>query len=189
MWLATDRAYKTAEDAIARKRSSLKNVSVPEQLPDFSKAAPVEALLPMKRDIPEAGCLEGYGSEAFQRSFRTIPKCYLPVLRCTFPKSTNYIVNSEGTILRVPEDLTYVRVRAHGPGRGWHTVHDARLCKRSKRMGCPRTRRDAGGVRKSAKHVTALAQAPAGESYDGPVCLRRKPRRSCSARFWATISR
>ncbi len=37
-WLATDRAYKTAEDAIARKRSSLKNVSLPDTLPDFSKA-------------------------------------------------------------------------------------------------------------------------------------------------------
>ena len=37
-WLATDRAYKTAEDAIARKRSSLKNMTQTDVLPDFSAA-------------------------------------------------------------------------------------------------------------------------------------------------------
>ena len=49
LWLATDRAYKTAEDAIARKRSSLKNMNLPEQIPDFSKAPPVKAVLPVHR--------------------------------------------------------------------------------------------------------------------------------------------
>ena len=51
-WLATDRAYKTAEEAIARKRSSLKNMNLTEQLPDFSKAAPVQAVLPIARRNP-----------------------------------------------------------------------------------------------------------------------------------------
>src|ERR1700685_1927979 len=48
-WLATDRAFKTAEDAIARKRSSLKNVSLSDGLPDFSKATPAQLILPIKR--------------------------------------------------------------------------------------------------------------------------------------------
>ena len=49
LWLATDREFKTAEDAIARKRSSLKNITLPDPWPDFSKAPPVEALLPVRR--------------------------------------------------------------------------------------------------------------------------------------------
>ena len=32
LWLATDRAFKTAEEGIARKRSALKNVNLPEAL-------------------------------------------------------------------------------------------------------------------------------------------------------------
>lgn len=39
-WLASDRAFKTAEDAIARKRSSLKNMSQTDALPDFSRPRP-----------------------------------------------------------------------------------------------------------------------------------------------------
>ena len=56
LWLATDRAYKTAEDAIARKRSSLKNMNLPEQLPDFSKAPRVEAVLPVRKQTVNESC-------------------------------------------------------------------------------------------------------------------------------------
>src|SRR5579871_4676431 len=49
LWLATDRAYKAAEEGIARKRSALKNINLPEQLPDFSKAEPVHNILPIRR--------------------------------------------------------------------------------------------------------------------------------------------
>src|SRR5437867_1429745 len=38
LWLSIDRAYKSAVEAIARKRAALKNVSVAEQPDDFAKA-------------------------------------------------------------------------------------------------------------------------------------------------------
>src|SRR5258708_14897941 len=34
LWLATDRAVKTAEEGIARKKSALKNVPLPDTLPN-----------------------------------------------------------------------------------------------------------------------------------------------------------
>ena len=37
-WLTTDQAYKSALEAISRKRAALKNVSVSEELADFSPA-------------------------------------------------------------------------------------------------------------------------------------------------------
>ena len=48
-WLATDRAFKTAEESIARKRSSLKNMNLPDPLPDFSKAPPAHLIFPIQR--------------------------------------------------------------------------------------------------------------------------------------------
>lgn len=44
LWLATDRAFKTAVEAIARKRAALKNVTQTEVLPDFWKAAPAQRI-------------------------------------------------------------------------------------------------------------------------------------------------
>ena len=48
-WLASDRAYKTAEESIARKRSSLKNMSQPDAQPDFSAAPAAHLILPIER--------------------------------------------------------------------------------------------------------------------------------------------
>ena len=43
LWLAIDRAYKSAVEAISRKRAALKNVSVGEQPDDFAQGRAVEA--------------------------------------------------------------------------------------------------------------------------------------------------
>ena len=40
-WLATDVAYKSALEIIARKRAALKNVTVADQLPDLSRVEPM----------------------------------------------------------------------------------------------------------------------------------------------------
>ena len=49
LWLAIDRAYKSAVEAISRKRAALKNVSVSEQPDDFAKADPVQTHRPGHR--------------------------------------------------------------------------------------------------------------------------------------------
>ena len=42
LWLATDSAYKSAVEAISRKRAALKNVSVNQPLDDFAKDRAIE---------------------------------------------------------------------------------------------------------------------------------------------------
>jgi hypothetical protein len=49
-WLGTDRAYKTAVEAIARKRAALKNITQSEELPDFWKITPTTKLLPVPKE-------------------------------------------------------------------------------------------------------------------------------------------
>src|SRR5205814_4216925 len=41
LWLETDSAYKSAVEAISRKRAALRNLTQSEQLSDFSHAEPV----------------------------------------------------------------------------------------------------------------------------------------------------
>ena len=48
LWLATDTSYKSAVQAIARKRSALKNVTQSEVIPDFSEAKPIRLIEPLR---------------------------------------------------------------------------------------------------------------------------------------------
>lgn len=173
LWLATDRAYKTAEEAIARKRSSLKNVSVSEQLPDFSKAPPVEAVLPVKQ---EPRHMDSWKDRVVKLSgiFADYPQVLASGVEMHVSESTNYVVNSEGTMERTPEDLAYIRVRASGLAPDGTTVRDAEVIQAFDENGLPAESELRRQVSEVAKDVTALAQAPTGEAYDGPILFEAR---------------
>ncbi len=167
-WLATDRAYKTAEDAIARKRASLKNMSEPDVLPDFSPAPAAHLILPVQRP-PFASA--AWKSEVIRLSalLDAYPKVLSSGVEMQDSESINYIVNSEGTELRIPEDLAYVRAAAHGLASDGTPVRDAVVFQAFNANGLPSEDVLAREVKAMGDNVTALSQAPAGEAYDGPV--------------------
>ena len=168
LWLATDRAYKTAEEAIARKRSSLKNVSEPDTLPDFSTAPPARLILPILRK-PFASA--AWRSEMLRLSqlFESYPKVFTSGVEIHSSQSTNYVVNSEGTELRLPEDLAFVRASAHGLATDGTQVRDSMVFQAFSPDGLPSEEVLAREVKALGQHVTALSEAPLGEAYDGPV--------------------
>src|SRR6202140_1943640 len=49
IWLATDRAYKAASEALSAKQAALKQLKVDEPVDDFAKASPLEAVEPLAR--------------------------------------------------------------------------------------------------------------------------------------------
>ena len=126
LWLATDRAYKTAAEAIARKRSSLKNVSLPEQWPDFSKVPPVVAVLPMQRK-PFSPTIWSSRIVKLSGMFSNFPRVLSSGVEMHISQSTNYVLNSEGTTLRTPEDMAYIRVSAYGLAPDGTEVRDAEV--------------------------------------------------------------
>ncbi len=167
-WLATDRAYKTAEDAIARKRSSLKNMTQTDVLPDFSSAPPAHLVLPIERK-PFASA--PWKSEVIRLSalFDRYPKVLSSGVEMLSSQSMNYIVNSEGTELRTPEDLAYVRVAGRGLTADGTPVRDAQFFQAFNADGLPSEDVLTREIKAVGEHVTELSQAPAGEAYDGPV--------------------
>ena len=167
-WLATDRAYKTAEDAIARKRSSLKNMTQTDVLPDFSAAPPAHLVLPIERK-PFASA--PWKSEVIRLSalFDSYPKVLSSGVEMLSSQSINYIVNSEGTELRTPEDLAYVRVAGRGLTADGTPVRDAQFFQAFNADGLPSEDVLTREIKAVGEHVTELSQAPAGEAYDGPV--------------------
>ena len=167
-WLATDRTYKAAEDAIARKRSSLKNVNLPDQLPDFSKAAPVEAVLPVHRGAVDE---RQWKDRVVKLSavFSRYPAVLSSGVDVQISQSINYLVNSEGTVERTPENLATVRIQARGLAPDGTSVRDGQVIDALDAAALPSEMDLLRQTAEVAERVTALAKAPAGEAYDGPM--------------------
>ncbi len=167
-WLATDRAYKTAEESIARKRSSLKNLSQPDAEPDFSSAPAAHLILPIERKPFASASWKG---EVLRLSalLDAYPKVFSSGVEIQSSQSTNYVVTSEGTELRTPEDLASVRVSGHGLAPNGTSVRDSLVFKAFSPDGLPPEEELAREIKALGENVTALSEAPVGESYDGPV--------------------
>jgi TldD protein len=100
IWLATDRAYKAATEALSAKQAALRQLKVDEPVDDFAQASPVQAIepraqfystdfTPWLRLLEEASGL--YRSDKDLESFES-------ALR--FTVENRYFLNSEGTVAR-----------------------------------------------------------------------------------------
>ncbi|HEV2689960.1 MAG TPA: metallopeptidase TldD-related protein [Bryobacteraceae bacterium] len=172
-WLATDRVYKTAEDAIARKRASIKNMNLQEQLPDFSKAPPATSVLPIQRS-PVNEALWKDRVVKLSAIFAGYPLVIASGVEMQDSQATDYLVNSEGTTIRIPEDLAYVRARAYAMAPDGAQLRDAEVFQAFALNGLPSEADMRRGVTEMANNVTALAQAPLGDGYSGPVLFEAR---------------
>ncbi len=98
VWLATDRAYKAAGEALSAKQAALKQMKVDEPVDDFARATPVESIEPLAhlstadftpwlRLIEESSGL-----------YRSDPKLEHFGSELRFQVENHYFVNSEGTV-------------------------------------------------------------------------------------------
>lgn len=100
IWLATDRAYKAATEALSAKQAALKQLKVDEPVDDFAKASPVDAVEPLahfsSNDFSSwLHLLEE--SSALYRSDKEL-ESFDSSLR--FSVENRYFMNSEGTVAR-----------------------------------------------------------------------------------------
>lgn len=168
LWLATDREFKTAEEALARKKSALKNVNLPDALPDFSKAEPSHALLPAPRvNVDEAAWKKR--TVDLSAIFAGYPDIQSSNVEFESVQSANYFVNSEGTEIREPDNIAYFRIRAESQASDGYPVRDTEVVKAWNVTELPSEAEQRRAVTQVAETVTALVHAPQGYSYDGPV--------------------
>jgi len=169
-WLATDRGYKGAVESVSRKRSALRNVTQQEKLNDFAKADPVQLYRPSTKPA--------HNRDQWTRLTRNLAAIFGSFPKVTHSQvdfdssfATTYYVNSEGTEFRYPDDLFYLRVRASAQAPDGMPVRDASMFIARSPDKLPSEADLRRGVTEIAEHVTALAQAPVGEDYSGPVLV------------------
>jgi len=167
-WLATDTAYKSALEVVARKRAAQKNVTVTDQLPDFSKAEPATMLIQApRRNVEE---------ETWKSRVRDLSALFAPhkeIIGSSAEFFTvqgyYYLVNSEGTRLKVPESSLHFQARATALAADGMTLRDTVGYHALGTDNLPPEAELRRGIASVAENLEALLRAPVAEPYTGPV--------------------
>jgi hypothetical protein len=168
LWLETDSAYKSAVEAISRKRAALKNISAGEQLDDFAKAEPLHKVLEIRHTPLDE---EAWAARvrALSAIFAAYPAVKSSAVELSASETAHYFMSSEGAEVRVPEKLIYLLARAEAQAPDGMVIRDAAIFQSHEfgRMPAePELRREITAL---AASVSALAGAPKGDDYSGPV--------------------
>jgi TldD protein len=112
LWLATDRAYKAAAEALTAKQGELKQYKVDQPVDDFARASPVESLgalahldfqpEPWLKTLEDASAL-----------YRNDPQIEFLDASLRFAATNRYFVSSEGTVVRSGSSIYQVYAGAH----------------------------------------------------------------------------
>lgn len=99
VWMATDQAYKRAGEALATKKSLLKQLNIEQPVDDFAKAAPVQSFGPVaKLDIEPDKWTKMI--ESATAVYKNDPQIQSLSASLSFLALTEYFVNTEGTMTR-----------------------------------------------------------------------------------------
>ncbi len=167
-WLAIDRAYKTALEAIGRKKAALRNVTQAEELPDFSDAAAVKMVLP----VPNFEVDEEQWKQRVTRLskvFASYPEVFTSSVDFETSRDVYYFTNTEGTEVRYTELMTFMRVRASAQAADGMRLRSHAQVVTNLLSRFPAEAELEKQVRACADEVKGLVNAPLGESYSGPV--------------------
>lgn len=167
-WLATDTQFKAGIEAIGRKKAAVRNLAQAEKLPDFAKAAPVE----LKRDVPrKAVDREAWKARAIALStvFQKFPEVVDSSVDFQYMQTRSYLVNNEGSEIVQPDDFASVKINAAALAPDGRRVRDHLVVNALDLTRLPAEDELRKTVAEVAANVKALAAAPLGEAYNGPV--------------------
>ena len=167
-WLATDSAYKGALQTIARKRSALRSVTVSEQMPDFSPA-PAFSLFKTRAPLTFDRKLWEDRVRKASAVFSAFPTLRVSAVELTVIDGTHRFVNTEGTVLRQPQELGSIQIRASAQAPDGMIVRDFQGFYSAKVNAMSSEAELLAATKVLAEQTVKIAAAPMGENYSGPV--------------------
>jgi TldD protein len=170
IWLATDEAYKNASEALTQKQSVLKQFSADEHpVDDFAKARPVQLVEPTL-ELRADGDDWKKTLQSATNLYRQYPEIQSVSASARFTVVNEYLLNSEGTVIRNGHAVYSVQVNAAtqaadgmrlGRTPAWTVAKLAELPTREKLLH---------DTKEALETLKALRQAPiVEEEYRGPV--------------------
>jgi predicted Zn-dependent protease len=168
LWLLTDSSYKSAVEAISRKRAALRNLQQSDQLADFAHAEPVHMVQPLKRLAVDEEALASR-ARTLSAIFSAYPDVKNSGVELEASEGGFHMVNTEGAEVRQPESVIFLRARALAQAPDGMSVRDALTYYAMDSAHLPPETEMRRGITAMAENVVALTHAPKGEDYSGPV--------------------
>jgi TldD protein len=168
LWLKTDSAYKSSLDAIARKRAILKSVTVSDELPDFAPAKP-NTLIRDRAPIQFDDKMWNERARRISAIFDAYPDLRASVAEYTAFDMLHRYVNSEGTIVKLPQSEGQFEIRASAQAPDGMILRDDALFYTNDITKMFREDELTQAAKSLADQLTKRAAAPVGENYSGPI--------------------
>ncbi|HEY1214180.1 MAG TPA: metallopeptidase TldD-related protein [Bryobacteraceae bacterium] len=168
LWFTTDGLYKAATGEIAAKRNTVREIASPDQTPDFSPATPTQLIQPVAKLQMDDKRWETIVRNLSAR-FVNHPGIVSSSVRMRGISSTLRFVNTEGAIVRVPQELTSLDITAAGIAGDGARVWNHRLITVLHPSELPNETDLRKEVDSLAGETEALVNAPLAEDYTGPV--------------------
>lgn len=173
LWLASDRAFKIAIDSLGRKQAALRGVTVTDPLPDYSAAPKLTLVEPVKSFTLDES-LWSNRVRALSEIFLQHPAITGSAVDFEYSAGTTYLHNSEGSTIRTPDSIYLLRARASRQAPDGTLVYDGLTLQATDAALLPAEAELREAVASVARNVDALAAAPIGESYVGPVLFEHR---------------
>jgi predicted Zn-dependent protease len=173
LWLATDALYKSSVEQMNRKKTALREIADPDKTPDLAPAKPVQILEP----IPSLKIDQKHWEQVIQKlsgQFAAHPSITFSSVRLRAISSTFRLVNSEGTVVRVPEELCDIDVRAKALAADGSYIWNHHFITVLHPGEFPNEEQLSKSVEAVAAETEALTKAPLAEEYSGPVLFEQE---------------
>jgi TldD protein len=168
LWLATDQAYKGAVTGMSLKNAFLRSLTKPPEIDDFSQESPVVDIEP--RAVAD-WTHRKWDDEARAASLvlRSVPQINGTRVTYYLVYQTYYLLNSDGTELRIPHSLAAVEAGIDTLADDGMPVHNYYTVYTAKPGELPDPATVAKGLQQAAQDLVALRDAPLSSDYTGPV--------------------
>ncbi len=174
IWLATDRAYKAASEALSAKQAALKQLKVDEPVDDFAKATPVEAIETLAHFSP-TDLASDFTSwthllEEASALYRTDKDLETFESGLRFTVENRYFLNSEGTVARSGHAHYVISVSGSTQASDGMLLHRSHADQGNDLKELPTREQFLKTTVRVRETLTLLRDAPVvDEEYRGPV--------------------
>lgn len=169
LWLATDRAYKAATQALGSKQASQTQFNGDQGYDDFAHAEPLQALGPVMKLIVDPKPWNDMLAKATDL-FQTDPKLDSLSASARFTVMNKYFVNSEGTVTREGSEVDALTLAGSTQAADGMDLERSPYYVASKQSDLPSAEEFQSDAAAMVGTLKALRDAPVvEEDYDGPV--------------------
>lgn len=187
-WMTSDTLYKSSADQITRKRNALREIADPDKTPDLAPVKAVQILQAPATLTVDQRHWEDWLRRASGR-FASFPSVIDSSFRLRAIASTYRLVNTEGTVVRIAQELSDISIRASALATDGSRVWNHAFVTALRPGQFPAADQLDKIALAVATETEALTKAPLMSDYSGPVLFEQEAAAQMMASILADAAR